>query len=317
MKHRSILASCAALIFCGLQVAPIAAEPPEAMIESLREQAAQGDPQACYELGRKYLVGKSTPRNLPEARRLLQSAAEAGHHGAMGSFGYMLARGIGMDADPAAGFVWIQKAADAGVSSAMLNQGIMTLRGQGVARDVEAGLTLIRKAADQGLVEAQARLAEAYFLGEDGLVTKSDEAAAPWAMKAADAGHAWSQNLVGTLLEFGRGLPMDRPAAMQWYRRAAQQGQLKAQSTLGRHLFNGSIEPADRVAAYYWLRASGDQGEVTARNFFSEIESAFTPEEKAAGEARLRESPPPQSGEKTLGPGPPVPRAKPATAPNP
>ncbi|MFN0128991.1 MAG: tetratricopeptide repeat protein [Verrucomicrobiales bacterium] len=310
--RRSLEVLLRVTILVGLWFVPwsLAADVPTDW-ELLKTKAEAGDHKASYELGRAYLRGEGVPRNLVEAKRLLEPAANAGHPEAMGAYGVMLARGLGVNADPAAGYAFIAKAAEAGVLSARLNQGIMMLRGQGTTRDVAAGLRLMTLAAEAGHADAQARLAEVYYFGEDGLVPKSEKAAAPWALKAAEGGHAWAQNLVGTMKEHGLGMERDPVGASAFYRRAALQGNAKAQSALGRMLHNGLSIVRDRIEAYYWLRASADQGEVTARNFFAEVESGFTPEEREAGEKRLRESPPPTEQSATRprrGPGPPIPR---------
>ena len=278
-------------------------------VAGLRQKAADGSVEARYELGRALLRGEEVPRNLAEASTLLRSAADARHVEAMGAYGFMLARGLGMEANQPAGFDWIRQSAEAGSVSALLNQGIMTMRGQGVSGDPVAGMVLMKQAADRGSVEAQARVAEAYFLGEDGLVAKSEEEAAPWAQRAAEAGHAWSQNLVGTMKEHGLGLSRDLAGAREFYQRAAEQGNAKAQASLGRLLHNGASGAADRIGAYYWLKAGAEQGEVTARNFFAEVESGFTDDERAAGEQKLREVPPPRPRSvRRGGPGPAIPR---------
>ena len=278
-------------------------------VAGLRQKAADGSVEARYELGRALLRGEEVPRNLAEASTLLRSAAEGRHVEAMGAYGFMLARGLGMEANQSAGFDWIRQSAEAGSVSALLNQGIMTMRGQGVSGDPVAGMVLMKQAADRGSVEAQARVAEAYFLGEDGLVAKSEEEAAPWAQRAAEAGHAWSQNLVGTMKEHGLGLARDLAGAREFYQRAAEQGNAKAQASLGRLLHNGASGAADRIGAYYWLKAGAEQGEVTARNFFAEVESGFTDDERAAGEQKLREVPPPRPRSvRRGGPGPAIPR---------
>jgi|GEM_PF-1345324 len=303
-------------VLIALLLGSVPAEPPPAALEALRQRAEAGENDARFELGRALLRGEEMPRNLTEAFRFLQPAAASGHAEAMGAFGFMLARGLGAPADEKAGFTWIQKSAEAGVLSAQLNAGIMTLRGQGTARDPDRGLALITQAAERGSLEAQARLAEAYFLGEGGLVPTSAEAAAPWALKAAEAGHAWSQNLVGTMKEHGQGLARDPEGAVDFYRRAARQGDPKAQSSLGRRL-HASSGPGDRIEAYYWLRGSAGQGEITARNFFVEVEAGFSPEEREAAEKRLRESPPPKaSAPRPRGPRPPIPRDPPAPRPS-
>jgi len=300
-----ILATTLAL---ALGLVPLRAEDSREKIDALRQRAEQGELDARFELGRAFLRGEIVPRDLTEAKRLLEPAAATGHAEAMGAYGFMLARGLGVEVDAAAGFDLIRRAADGGVVTARLNQGIMMMRGQGTPADVPGGLALITQAAEAGLVEAQARLAEAYYLGEEGRVPKSDEAAAPWALKAADAGHAWAQNLVGTMKEHGLGMEQDPGGAEAYYRRAANQGDAKAQSALGRLLHNGVGIAPDRPEAYYWLRASAEQGEVTARNFFAEVEAGFSEEERQAGEQRLRDAPPPTTRRRP-GPGPPIPRA--------
>ena len=278
-------------------------------VAGLRQKAADGSVEARYELGRALLKGEEVPRNLAEASTLLRSAAEARHVEAMGAYGFMLARGLGMEANQPVGFDWIRQSAEAGSVSALLNQGIMTMRGQGVSGDPVAGMGLMKQAAERGSVEAQARVAEAYFLGEDGLVVKSEEEAAPWAQRAAESGHAWSQNLIGTMKEHGLGLARDLAGAREFYQRAAEQGNAKAQASLGRLLHNGASGAADRIGAYYWLKAGAEQGEVTARNFFGEVESGFTADERAAGEQKLREAPPPRPRSvRRGGPGPAIPR---------
>ena len=168
---------------------------------------------------------------------MLKVAAEAGHAEAQGAYGFMLVRGMGVALDEKSGIEWIRKSADAGVVSSQLNLGIMTLRGQGTAKNPEAGLALIQKAAERGNPDAQARLAEAWYSGEGGLVTKSPEKAAPWALKAAEGGNSWAQNLVGNMKEHGLGLPRDPAGALSFFRKAAAQGDAKAQANLGRLLF--------------------------------------------------------------------------------
>jgi uncharacterized protein len=285
-----------------------AAEPP-LDVAALRAKAAGGDHAAQYQLGRAFLRGEGVPKDLPEAHALLKAAAEAGHAEAQGAYGFMLARGLHAPLDEKGGFDWIKKSADAGVVSARLNLGIMTLRGQGTSSDPAAGLVLIQKAAEQGSLDAQVRLAEAYYFGENGLIPKSPEKAAPWALKAAEAGSAWAQNLVGNMKEHGLGLSRDPGGAVAAFRKAALAGDAKAQANLGRLLHSGLDVPLDRIEAYYWLKASAAQGEVTGRNLFAELQAGFTKEETEAGEQRLKDRPPPRPpAVRQAGPGPPIPR---------
>lgn len=288
---------------------PEAAQLEAAQLEPLRQRADAGEVAARFELGRRYLRGAGVPRDLTRARELLEPAARTGHPDSMGAYGVMLARGLGVDKDETVGFAMVRDAAEAGVLTAVMNQGIMTLRGQGTKADAAVGIALLEKAADQGLVEAQVRLAETYYFGEDGRIGRSPEKAAPWALKAAEAGNAWAQNLLGTMAEHGLGRPRDSKQAVEWYQKAADQGEPKAQSALGRLLHAGVDVPRDRIASYYWLQASASQGEVTAIKFLEETADGWSAEEIAESKKRLEESPPKLvSPPSRLGPGPPVPR---------
>lgn len=293
----------------GLSVSERAVGAADSTIRIQREQPIQsGDLEASYELGRALLRGEGVPRDHREALKLLGDAARAGHPGAMGAYGYMVAKGLASTADPVEGLSWIRKAADLGVSSAVLNAGIMTMKGQGTEADPAAGLAMVRKVAETGYMDAVIRLAELYYFGGDGIAS-DPEKAAPWARQAADAGNAWARNLVGIMKENVIGMPLDLPGAARYYGMAAAQGNSKAQSALGRLLFNGMGMPSDRVRAYYWLKAAAGQGEITARQFLAEVGPAFTDSETEAATALLKAEPPVVAVPvKNPGPGSPVPR---------
>ncbi len=289
-----------------LNAQPSPVQEPLTDFAELKTRSAAGDAKACYQLGRAKLRGEGVPRNLPEALTLLKQASDAGHPEGMGAYGYMIAKGMGTAMDEKAGFSLIRESAKAGIASSVLNEGIMTMKGQGILRDAAAGLALIEKAAGQGHLDAKIRLAEIYFLGQDG-IAPAPEKAAPWAQQAAEAGSAWALTMVGTMKEHARGMPRDVPGARDAYLRAAQQGNAKAQSALGRLLFKGIGVDPDPVRAFYWLSASAIQGEITASRFLEETKLSFTAEQiKLAKELQEREPAPQPPRRRTtpLAPGP-------------
>jgi TPR repeat protein len=99
----------------------------------------------------------------------------------------------------------------------------MLLRGRGVARDVPQSF--------------------AYFL------------------KAAEAGHAKSMNLVARFLEEGWHGTVDLDAAEAWYRRAAVGGDFRAQYNLATRL----VERGDIDAAMVWFERAGVEGSTDFR----------------------------------------------------
>lgn len=83
----------------------------------------------------------------------------------------------------------------------------------------------------------------------------------------AEAGDAASQNNLGFLYRYGRGVEPDAGMAVEWYRRAAEQGHAAAQFNLGLMLDNGLGVPQDFALAARWFRRAADQGLARAQAF--------------------------------------------------
>ncbi|MBZ8133118.1 peptidoglycan-binding protein [Afifella sp. IM 167] len=84
--------------------------------------------------------------------------------------------------------------------------------------------------------------------------------------KAADAGypHAWT--LIGTMYDFGEGVPQDDSEAVSWYTRAAEADDPLAQRYLGTKYRDGDgVEQSWDEAARWYARAAA-QGEAFALN---------------------------------------------------
>lgn len=280
--------TAAAIVFLSV----VRAEMPAFDEAALRKRMAAGDVAAQFKLGIAFLRGEGVVKNLPEAFSLLKGAAESGHAESMGAYGFMVAKGMAAAVDESAGLEWIRRSVAAGVVSSKLNLGIMTMKGQGTTLNPVEGLKLIADAASSGNVDAQVRLSEVYFFGEEG-VGKAPEQAATWAVKAAEAGNAWAQNMVGMMKEHASGLPLDLTGAANFYRKAAEQGNAKAQANLGMLLHSGLSGKPDPVQAFYWLKAAMDQGEITARNFLGETQAGFTAEQIKEAETLAGKKPAP------------------------
>jgi len=82
---------------------------------------------------------------------------------------------------------------------------------------------------------------------------KNDVKALEWLLKAANAGAADAQYVVGLHYERGRGTPVDLEAARNWYQRAAEQGNASAACNLG--LLYSRDERFDELwpQAAFWL----------------------------------------------------------------
>ncbi len=91
-------------------------------------------------------------------------------------------------------------------------------------------LLAVRQRAAAGDGEAQCRLADMYYDGEQ--VTQNYSAAAEWYRRAAEGGHVAAQFQIGNMLRVGLGVHQDMPQALQWLQRAADQGDPAAHTLL-------------------------------------------------------------------------------------
>jgi TPR repeat protein len=85
----------------------------------------------------------------------------------------------------------------------------------------------------------------------------------------AENGDPTMQLLVGSIYDYGQGVPQDDAEAVKWYERAAEQGSAKGQYQLGA-IYARSAQVRDSVQGYKWLTiaartlASGPQAGITA-----------------------------------------------------
>lgn len=80
-------------------------------------------------------------------------------------------------------------------------------------------------------------------------------------IKNAKAGKAWAQTMLGSMYEFGRGMPKNEKLARSWHKKSAKQNYYVGQNCLGIMLKNGCGGPKDVKTAIKWFeRAGTDQG---------------------------------------------------------
>lgn len=86
------------------------------------------------------------------------------------------------------------------------------------------------------------------------------EAAFNVCREAAESGDGEAQNLVGVLLESGKGTAQDFPQAMQWYQRSAEQGEKFGQFNLAQMYRTGRAGSPDLDKAVHYYALSAEQG---------------------------------------------------------
>jgi len=250
-------------------------------IPALEAKAKSGDAKAQFELARIYLKGTDgVSKNVMRSFELMTFSAQQGNAAATGGLGYFYANGMVVAKDAGKALEWFRKAADKGDPVAQLNLGNMLAEGKGIQTNEAEGRKWIKAAADQGQPDASYAMGAIYYFGSYGQSVDFNEAY-PYLLKAAEAGHPVAQNMVGVMLENGRGVQMDADQAEKWYRKSANQGNLKAQGNLGR-LLGPEVEDRERrIEAITWLLIASKRGEITAQKMLEEMHSGLNPDDVA------------------------------------
>ncbi len=105
----------------------------------------------------------------------------------------------------------------------------------------------------------------------------------------AEQGIARAQSNLGSMYEYGEGVPQDDKEAARWYRLAADQGYAKAQSNLGLMYEYGEGVPQDDVQARMWLNLAAAQGDALARINRDRLTQQMTPVQLAEAQRLARE----------------------------
>ena len=98
-------------------------------VPSLRTDAEQGDANAQYNLGIRYVTGVGVPQDRAEAIRWYRLAAEQGHVLAQSALGVSYFIGNGVLKDHAEAARWYRQAAEQGDAEAQMRSGRCTLLG--------------------------------------------------------------------------------------------------------------------------------------------------------------------------------------------
>ena len=160
--------------------------------------------------------------------------------------------------------------------------------GRGADLDIEEAVRWARLAAEQGNARGQGVLASAYNTGRG--VEQDFEEALRWARLAAEQGDAFGQTVLAYLYANGNGVAQDHEEMARWGRLAAEQGYSGAQGFLGMmYMFGRGVEQ-DWVTAYMWLTLGEAGGEAGgARAMLDDLAGRMTPEQIAEAEARARD----------------------------
>ena len=180
----------------------------------------------------------------------------------------------------------------------------------------------IRVRAGNGDQTAARKLAQAYYLGHDGVAQNFREAA-HWYLMLAKQGDAPAQTSIGLMYARGYGVKKDTDEARKWWTLAAVQNEpgaqfnlgltyargigvaqdyarafrwfyeaamrdhVQAQHNLGMLYHEGKGTQQDPVSAYYWIAIAARQGDDMARKSLPTVIAGISHEQKDATNKRV------------------------------
>ncbi|MCK7595332.1 tetratricopeptide repeat protein [Pseudomarimonas salicorniae] len=229
---------------------------PEVGAAWIRQAAETGLPNAQYLLARAYESGSGVERDLAQYEQWMRRAAAGGYAAARLALTSIEFERAQRESLPPELVARIREAAEAGEAGAAFELGMLARYGRGLARDRDAARRWLLRAAEAGVVAAQRELGEMDLRDKD---PERQRDAVRQLQRAADAGDAGAQYLLGRALQFGHGLRARPGKARKHFQQAALQGHDEAGIALAQTLWNGS--PSDRDLALAWLLLPpGDEG---------------------------------------------------------
>lgn len=227
--------------------------------------AAQGIPEALFNLGALYEEGDGVEQHQGEALKLYIRAAEKGHISACHDLGVIYNSGRFeplVPSDPEEAAKWFTKAAGMDNEESQAQLGSMYLLGRGVNQSKKKAVKLFKKAARRGQDLALWHLGMAHREGYGGL-KKSDKLAVKYWQQAAELGSSEGQASLGHMYLQGLGVKKDERKAHEWLAKAAEQGSEEAIVQVGGMFLKGvNGAQTDRKEALRWFNKGVELGHV-------------------------------------------------------
>lgn len=177
-------------------------------LAGIEQAAANGDADACFQLGALYANGLGVKQNTPQARK------------------------------------WLNKAIAQDVMAARTLLGWLYLNDESLGKSDSDALQLFLEAAEAGDSDAQCSLGDIYLEGAAG-IEPNPKAMLQWYSSAANLNHPKAQYMLGKLLAEGKLVQQNDEAAFQWLTLAIMNQSEPAQKELAMltaRLSDGELE---------------------------------------------------------------------------
>ena len=158
---------------------------------------------------------------------------------------------------------------------------------EGVEQNFEEAARWYLKLAQQGDLRAQTTIGLMYSRGYG--VKKDPQAAHRWWSFAAAANDPGAQYNLALSYAKGDGVAQDYSQAAQWYSKAAERTHVQAQFNLGMLFYEGKGVARDPVRAYYWVKVASLQGDELAEKTLKRIGAGMSAEQITQAEAQADE----------------------------
>ena len=196
---------------------------------------------------------KPTAAEQAEGVKWFKLSAELGFPPAMQRLSNAYRFGIGIPKNMDEAYRWCSQAAELGAPEAQWAMGLDLLYSKDAGKREEA-IDWFHKAAVKGLPAAECKYGE--FLLEE---ANAPLQAIPWIQKAANAGWAEAEGLLGEWFVFREGNNPEE--GIEWLKKAAAKNYAKAQNNLGNCFHMGKGVPLNTTSALRSYEQAGDNGE--------------------------------------------------------
>ena len=154
--------------------------------------------------------------------------------------------------------------------------------------------------AKKGDMESNYRLGREYIFSPSGVVEKDLKKAHDYLLTASKLGDPRAMFEVGTIYDYGMGVPKDIALAAKWYKYAADYGHAQGQYNFATMIETGEGVSKDEIEAYKYYRLAAAQGfygvpfnakeqkaDKSASVPLEDLEMRLTKDQIKDGEARL------------------------------
>ena len=253
----------------------------------MQRAAEMGYPPAQYRLALMYFDGIGTQEDAYRYHQWIETSANNGHYEAKGVYGMVLFNDW---RNKSKAFKFLKDAFDQGYedSDAEWCMAQCYMNGTGTSKNEALAYPMYIKAAEEGRVDAQVKLCEAYFRGNEFLPKDYNECAR-WGeaaitqgnkgvrfetayssanigkkdrayelyMQLADEGNSAAMNNIGCLEK-------EESKSLEWFQKAADKGDEVAQKNVARYYRYGIATEKDEQKALEYYIKSANQGYIDA-----------------------------------------------------